>query len=99
MSADAERLIEELNHNANASGNKLLERRLADLTVWHYKNKKGIPLDNLAARQAFLEKAFWIALEVNALLLERVHELEAKRGGGLWIPKGVQMNGDARKFG
>lgn len=92
-------IIEELIHNAKVAG-KPLERRLADLTVWFYKNKDGISRDNLAARQAFLEKAFWIMLEVNAMLTERVRELEGKRPGAhLWLPKGVTMNGDAREFG
>jgi hypothetical protein len=96
----AETLINELMHNANASGNKPLEQRLADTTVWFYKNKDRIPRDNLAGRQAFLEKAFWIALEINALLLERVHELEGmKPGASLWMPRGVTVNGDVRKFG
>lgn len=69
---------------------------MADLTVWFYKNKDRISRDNLAGRQAFLEKSFWIMLEVNALLLERNHELEALRKGRsmLWIPSGMKISGD-----
>lgn len=92
-----ETLIRELQHNAAASGNHVLERRLADLTLWFYKNKSEIARDNLAARQAFLEKAFWTLLEVNALLLERTRENQGSTN--LWLPKGVQVNGDLRKFG
>jgi hypothetical protein len=96
-----EKLIEELLHNAQASGNRALERRLADLTIWFYKNKGSIPRDNLAARQAFLEKGFWIQMEVIALLLERNHELEAAKRGmsNLWLPRGLDYEGDLRKFG
>lgn len=85
-------------HNAVASGNRTLERRMADLTVWYYKNKSRLSVDNLAARQSFLERAFWIMLEVNALLLERNHELEALRKGRsmLWIPRGVTIDGDVK---
>lgn len=92
-------LLRELEHNANASGNQPMERRLADLTLWFYKNIDDIPRDNLAGRQAFLEKTLEISFEAMALMLERIHELEAKRGGGLWMPKGVAVEGDLRKFG
>lgn len=95
--SNPEALIHELNHNATASGNQTLERRLADLTVWFYKNKDSIARDNLAARQAFLEKSFWIMLEVNALLLERIREEKSSKA--LWLPKGVRLNGDVRQFG
>jgi hypothetical protein len=94
-----ERLIEELVHNATASGNRTLERRLSDLAVWFYRNKSRIPLDNLASRQAFLQKGFWIMLEINALLLERLREVEASGRGSkspLWLPKGMRM--DDREF-
>lgn len=93
-------LIEELQHNATASGNKVLERRLADLTLWYIKNREHVGRDNLPRALALLEKAFWIGLEVNALLLERIHELEnTKNGTHIWTPVGVSVGGDMRKFG
>lgn len=95
--SNPEVLIEELMHNARVSNNQALERRLADLTVWFYKNKDSISRDNLAARQAFLEKAFWIMLEVNALLLERIREQGGSKS--LWLPKGMKINGDVRELG
>ncbi len=91
-----ETLVEGLLHNAQASGNKLLERRLADTSIWFYKNMENIPIDNLAARQAFLQKAFWIILEIQALLLERMRE---DKKSGLWLPSGMEVTGDVRKFG
>jgi len=100
MANKASELIEELLYNANASGQKLLERRLADVAIWFYKNKSRVPVDNLAARQALLEKALWTLLETNALLTERIHELEAgRRGGGrLWMPRGMKVKGDVRDY-
>lgn len=88
-------LIQELMHNSRASGGKPLERQLTDLTIWFYKNRDNIPRDNLAARQAFLEKAFWIMLEVIALGVERQHDLEALKKGRskLWLPNGMKANG------
>jgi len=96
-----ESLIEELIHNSNASGQRMLERRLSEVAVWYYKNIGGIPRDNLAAKQAFLEKAFWIMLEVNAMLVERLHDLEGTKTGAkhLWLPRGVKVNGDLRELG
>ena len=88
-------LIEELLHNANVSGQQPLERRMADVAVWFYQNRDGIARDNLAARQAFLEKAFWIQLEINALLLER---LRKETGSDcLWLPKGM-ISDNVREF-
>ena len=101
MAASEANLIEDLIHNANASGQRMLERRMSELAIWFYKNKGSIPRDNLAARQAFLEKAFWIQIEVIALLAERNQELEAaKRGAScLWLPRGVGVNGSMKEFG
>jgi hypothetical protein len=90
-------LIDGLMHNAEASGNQMLERRLADTAVWFHKNVDHIPRDNLASRQAFLEKGFWCMLEINVLLLQRLRE---ERGAkNLWLPKGITMNGDLKRFG
>lgn len=90
-------LLEELEYNAKASGNKMLERRMADVAIWYYQNRSRVPPENLAARQALLEKALWTLLEVNALLTERLHELEAMKKGRsrLWMPRGMKVNGDA----
>jgi hypothetical protein len=92
----ASQLIDELQHNATASGNRPLERRLADLTAWHYNNTQALAKDNLAARQAFLERAFWIQLEVIALLVERLRETEGSKN--LWLPAGLDVHGDLRSF-
>lgn len=91
----AETLIAELYHNAQASGNRTLERRLADLTLWFHRNKARLSRDNLASRQDLLEQTVWILIEVNALLLERNHELEAAKRGmsNLWLPRGITIDG------
>lgn len=98
--SNPDRLIAELEHNAAASGNKTMERRLADLVIWYYKNRQQIPPDNLAARNALNEKALWISLEMFALLAERIHDLEGTQAGShLWTPSGVAVGGDLRRFG
>ena len=93
----AAKLVEELIHNANVSGNNPLEQRMADLSVWFYKNVDHIPRDNLAARQMFMEKAFWTMMEIQALLLERIRETSGSKA--LFIPRGINVEGDVREFG
>ena len=100
MTIQDEKLIQELLYNVQVSGNRPMERRLADLTLWFYKNKKDIPLDNLASKAAFLEKTIWILLEVLALQAERLHEMENRgRSSNLYLPKGVRVEGDVKKYG
>lgn len=86
-------LIKELIHNVEASGNRALERRLADLAVWYHQNMNHIARDNLAGRQAFLEKAFWIMLEVMALQANRIQRAEGRGTKHLWLPSGASLHG------
>lgn len=99
--SSAKKLVEDLQHNAVASGNRVLERRLADLTVWFYHNRQRIPEGNLGKKIEFLEKGLWIGFEVMALLLERNHELERQKRGPsmLWLPSGMTINGQEKEFG
>lgn len=97
MDAVKAKLIEELQFNAD-SANQPAEQRLADTAAWFFANKDRIPLDNLASKQSFLEKTCWLLIEINALLLERVHKLEG-RSDHLWLPRGMNARGDIRKFG
>ena len=93
-----EYVVEELARKA-AHINKPLERRLADLTVWFYHNRRDIPPENLMAKVRLLETGFWTMLEVCALLLERQHELEAQKNGSqLWLPKDVKVGGDLSRL-
>lgn len=100
LSANATSLMERLENNASDMGNPLLERRLADLAIWYFQNRNRIGRDDIPRRQDFLEKAFWVQMEVIALMAERIQELEGKKmGSELWLPKGVRINGDLRKNG
>lgn len=95
----AKKLIDELMYNAKASGNRTLERRLADLTAWYYMNIDSFASNNVEGQVAFLKKAFWIMLEQQALLIERLHEVEsAGKSKHLWLPKGMMVEGDMREY-
>lgn len=92
---DPEVLIRSLIQNAQAMGNRPLEQRLADLTVWFYRNGKDIAPENLHMRLKLSEKALWIMLEVIALTMDRLQELEHRgKSKHLWLPKGVKVEGD-----
>lgn len=95
MSSRSQVILEELENFARASGNKMLERRLADLAIWFYSNNRRISTDNIPTRQAFMEKALWTMIEVQALLLERIQEMELSRKGpsALYLPSGIRLNG------
>lgn len=97
MAAEA-KLIDTLLEIAADSGNRIMERRMADLSVWYYRNRGGLARDNLAGRQDFTEKAIWILIELIALQQDRIHELEARgKSKSLYLPSGVTLNG--RRFG
>ena len=76
-------------------GNRPLEQRLADLTVWFYRNRKAVSPDNLHMRMKLAEDVLWIMLEVVALTMDRLQELEHKgKSEHLWIPNGIRVEGD-----
>ena len=98
MTAENDKLISELCYNAQVA-DKILEQRLADTAAWFFANKDRIPLDNLASKQKFLEKTVWLLIEICALQTERIHELEGGKKGLLWLPRGMEVHGDVKKFG
>jgi len=92
---DPEVLIKALIRNAQAMGNRPLEQRLADLTVWFYRNRKAVAPENLHLRQKLTEDALWIMLEVIALTMDRLQEVEHKgKSERLWLPNGIKVEGD-----
>lgn len=97
MDSVKRQLIDELVHNADVS-KQLCEQRLADTAAWFFSNKDRMPLDNLASRMDFVFKTCWLLIEMNALLLERVHELEGGKST-LWLPKGMNAKGSMKHFG
>lgn len=59
-----------------------------DLGLWYSYHMGEIPVDNLAAKCAFLEKAFWIQVEINALLIDRIDSMKGAKN--LWLPTGMK---------
>lgn len=94
-SAPPEVLMRELIENARISGQKPLEKRLAELTIWFYNRRSSIAPENVAAKCAFLEKTCWIQMELIALLLERVRDVNGSKH--LWIPDGM-ISQDGKHF-
>jgi hypothetical protein len=97
MNISRRELVEGLQHNARVADGHPLEQRLADTALWFSANVGSIPIDNLAAKQAFLEKGFWCMLEISALLLERLRNERASKA--LYIPNGMNYVGDLKRYG
>lgn len=97
MNRENEKLIEELYHNASV-GNEPLEQRLADTAVWFFSNKDRIPPMDLAKRCEFLTKTCHLLIELAALQTDRLHRAEG-RSSKLFLPRGMNAQGDVRKFG
>lgn len=75
------------------------ERRLVDTAVWFHKNKDRMPRENLKARIDFLETALDIFIELTAMSMDRLHEVEGRGKSKLWLPTGMAMSGSVKNFG
>lgn len=77
-----------------------LEKRLADWGVWYHQNKKRIPVMDLQKRHDFQEKVIDGLLELVAIAAEDIRTLEGRaRSKSLWLPDGMHVTGDLKKFG
>ena len=94
-----ENLIKELEELSSRS-ELPLERRLVDTAIWFHRNRDRIPRENLPKRLDFLEKTLDIFLELTALTVDRVQQAEGRpKSRSLWLPSGVSVEGDVRRFG
>lgn len=76
------------------------EERLAEWAVWFHENRKRIPAGDLAKQNMFLLKAIDGCLECLALTMKDVQILEQrKESRRLWLPTGMQLNGEITRFG
>ena len=66
-----------------------LERRLIETAVWHHRNAPRIPAEDLKKRAEFAERNCDIILEILAMVVERLQDLEGRHAGSsLWLPRG-----------
>ena len=80
--------------------NRPLEQRLVDTCTWFYQNKDSIPKDNLGKRCEFMEKYIEISIELMASMVERLQMSENRqKSDRLWLPSGLNMSGDVKRFG
>ena len=76
-----------------------LEKRLTEWAVWFHQNKPRLQPDNLRKRLDFAEKAIDGLLECMAIAAEDIRTLEGRqKSARLWLPSGIQVNGDMREF-
>tara|TARA_Y100000034_G_C6750807_1_gene333716 strand:+ start:78 stop:371 length:294 start_codon:yes stop_codon:yes gene_type:complete len=76
-----------------------LEQRLVDTAIWFHNNKDRLPRHDPIKRLDFMEKMLDITLEINAMLVQRMQKAEGRRNSPLWLPAGIDVQGDIRKFG
>lgn len=96
---DPARISDELERSARDSSTSL-EQRLGDTCKWFYQNRDRIPREDLIKRIEFLEKFVEIQIEISAALVERLQMSENRqKSERLWLPSGISMSGDARRFG
>lgn len=77
-----------------------LEKRTTEWALWFHQNKDRIPEAHFEKRLAFYEKAIDGLLECLAISCEDIRTLEGRaKSQTLWLPTGMAMNGDARRFG
>ena len=77
-----------------------LEDRLTEWALWFHENKKRIPPENLRKQNEFLSKAVDGCLELIAIAAKDIQTLERRDPlRKLWLPKGVTVEGDMKKFG
>jgi hypothetical protein len=91
-----EQLINELENTAGA-GHLPLEQRLIDTAIWFHRNRHRIADQDIPRRMDFQEKVLDIFMELFALTVQRMQQVEGRsKSERLWLPTG--MNGGGRRF-
>jgi hypothetical protein len=76
------------------------EKRLIEWAVWFHENSPRIPKNDLQKRCDFLQKNLDGLYELMTRVCEDLRIAEGRPvSNRLWLPEGVKMTGDVRKFG
>lgn len=79
-----------------------VEKRLEEIFRWYEYNKGVIPPENLGKRLDFTQKTIDCLFELIVLQAENIQALELRAGSRsrkLYLPNGVTVMGDLKKFG
>lgn len=98
MSLSVDALLKQLEEKAR-NVELPLERRLSDTALWWFRNRERIPRENVPDRLELTEKMLGIVLEMLALATERIQHGEGMRSAKLWLPNGMSVSGDLKRFG
>jgi len=79
----------------------VLEERLTDVAKWYDYHSRRVPVDNIPARLQFQGKAIDCLLELLAIAALDIKRLEGNKGRNehLWLPNGIEIKGDIKRFG
>ncbi|MCI0526270.1 MAG: hypothetical protein L0Y56_02280 [Nitrospira sp.] len=76
-----------------------LEEKLADVGKWYDYHLRRVSTDNVPARLHLQGKAIECLLELLALAAADIQRLEGhKRSNSLWLPNGISVSGDLKRF-
>lgn len=79
---------------------KETENRLEEIARWYYYNEKTIPVENLGKRMEFYQIAVSNLLELCVRQQEDIRRCEGRpKSTNLWLPDGMKMAGDVKRFG
>jgi hypothetical protein len=77
-----------------------LDKRITEWALWYHQTVMQVPRENVAKRLDHLQKSVDGCLELLALAAKDLQFLERRDPlRKLWLPAGMQMNGDVRKLG
>lgn len=76
----------------------MVENDLRDVIVWYHENKGRIPRENLRKRLDFTETALNNAFNVMISMCEELQKVRGKPSA-LWLPNGMKVSGDVKRFG
>ncbi|PWT71722.1 MAG: hypothetical protein C5B59_17235 [Bacteroidetes bacterium] len=77
-----------------------LDRKTIELVEWYHYNKDRIPPAELKKRCDFYEKTIDIILERLIIICEDFRKAENRPASShLYLPNGMLVNGDLKKFG
>lgn len=74
------------------------DEKFAEIAIWWNYHRKTLPRENLALRCDFLEKACNNLVMLMAMMTKDMEQLEGPRRK-LFLPTGMRIEGDVRKFG
>ena len=73
------------------------DQKLEDLAKWYYEHNQIVRAYDLIKRIEFLETTIHNLLYLQTYVVEDIQKIEGR--SHLWMPDGVRVSGDMKRFG